>query len=346
MKKIMVALSGGVDSAAAALLLRQQGYSVGGCTLLLRDGGEAEAEDARQTAQTLGIPFTLLDLRAEFRRDVIDYFTATYRAGGTPNPCVVCNRTIKFGRLLDYALAQGYDGMATGHYLRLLHENGRYIPATAEFAEKDQTYVLCELTQEQLAHCVFPLGEVKSKDAVRALAAQAGLRIAKKHDSQDICFIPDGDYVQFLRQHGAELTPGDFVDKDGRVLGRHKGLPCYTSGQRKGLGVAAGKHVYVVRKNGADNTILLGDDADLFSSVLTASRVNWIAGEAPAAPVRCTAKTRYSQHIDAPCTAYPLAGEGVRVVFDTPQRAITAGQSVVLYDGDEVLGGGVIDGAE
>ena len=170
--------------------------------------------------------------------------------------------------------------------------------------------------------------------------------MADKSDSQDICFIPDGDYVRFLRQHGAALTPGDFVDKDGHVLGRHKGLPCYTSGQRKGLGVAAGKHVYVVRKNGADNTILLGDDAELFTDTLTASRVNWIAGAAPAAPVRCTAKARYSQHTDAPCTAYPLEGGGLRVVFDRPQRAVTAGQAVVLYDGDEVLGGGTIESAE
>lgn len=222
---------------------------------------------------------------------------------------------------------------------------GRWRLLRGRDRKKDQSYVLYQLTQFQLSHLLLPVGDF-NKDAIRQEARQAGLDVAEKSDSQDICFIPDGDYVQFLRRHGAELTPGDFVDKDGRVLGRHKGLPCYTSGQRKGLGVAAGKHVYVVRKNGANNTILLGDDADLFSAALTASRVNWIAGEAPAAPVRCTAKTRYSQHIDAPCTAYPLAGEGVRVVFDTPQRAITAGQSVVLYDGDEVLGGGVIDGAE
>lgn len=240
MKKIMVALSGGVDSAAAAILLRQQGYAVGGCTLLLRDGGEAEAADARLAAEQLGIPFTLLDLRAEFRRDVIDYFVATYRAGGTPNPCVVCNRTIKFGRLLDYALAQGYDGMATGHYLRLLHERGRYIPATAAFAEKDQTYVLCELTQEQLAHCVFPLGEMQSKDAVRALVAQAGLSLAKKHDSQDICFIPDGDYFAYLTANGVTPQPGCFLRPDGTVLGPHRGMEAYTVGQRRGLGMAFG----------------------------------------------------------------------------------------------------------
>ena len=272
---------------------------------------------------------------------------AEYCAGRTPNPCIDCNRELKFGALLDRALEMGYDYLATGHYARVDYDEaaGRWRLLRGRDRKKDQSYVLYQLTQFQLAHLLLPVGDF-DKDAIRQEARQAGLDVAEKSDSQDICFIPDGDYVQFLRRHGAELTPGDFVDKDGRVLGRHKGLPCYTSGQRKGLGVAAGKHVYVVRKNGANNTILLGDDADLFSAALTASRVNWIAGEAPAAPVRCTAKTRYSQHIDTPCTAYPLAGEGVRVVFDTPQRAITAGQSVVLYDGDEVLGGGVIDGAE
>ena len=170
--------------------------------------------------------------------------------------------------------------------------------------------------------------------------------MADKSDSQDICFIPDGDYVRFLRRHGAPLIPGDFVDKDGHVLGRHRGLPCYTSGQRKGLGISAGKHVYVVRKNAADNTILLGDNEDLFTDTLTASRVNWIAGAPPEAPVRCTAKARYSQQVDAPCTVYPLEGRAIRVVFDRPQRAVTAGQAVVLYNGDEVLGGGTIESTE
>ena len=204
--------------------------------------------------------------------------------------------------------------------------------------------MLYQLTQRQLAHLLLPVGEF-DKDAIRQEARQAGLTVADKSDSQDICFIPDGDYVRFLRQHGAALTPGDFVDKDGHVLGRHRGLPCYTSGQRKGLGVAAGKHVYVVRKNGADNTILLGDDADLFTDTLLASRVNWIAGAALEGPVRCTAKARYSQHTDVPCTVYPLEGHAMRVVFDQPQRAVTAGQAVVLYDGDEVLGGGTIESA-
>lgn len=352
-KKVLVAMSGGVDSSAAAALLVQQGYQCDGAMLKLAPNEDSrccsadDAEDARQAAARLGMRFYVFNETARFRRCVMDKFVAEYGAGRTPNPCIDCNRELKFGALLDRALEMGYDYLATGHYARIDYDQaaGRWRLLRGRDRKKDQSYVLYQLTQFQLSHLLLPVGDF-DKDAIRQEARQAGLDVADKSDSQDICFIPDGDYVQFLRQHGAELTPGDFVDRDGRVLGRHKGLPCYTSGQRKGLGVAAGKHVYVVRKNGADNTILLGDDADLFSAVLTASRVNWIAGEAPAAPVRCTAKTRYSQHIDAPCTAYPLAGEGVRVVFDTPQRAITAGQSVVLYDGDEVLGGGVIDGAE
>lgn len=195
------------------------------------------------------------------------------------------------------------------------------------------------------AHLLLPVGEF-DKDTIRQEAREAGLTVADKSDSQDICFIPDGDYVRFLRRHGAPLIPGDFVDKDGHVLGRHRGLPCYTSGQRKGLGVSAGKHVYVVRKNAADNTILLGDNEDLFTDTLTASRVNWIAGAPPEAPVPCTAKARYSQQVDAPCTVYPLEGHAIRVVFDQPQRAVTAGQAVVLYNGDEVLGGGTIESTE
>ena len=343
-KKVLIAMSGGVDSSAAALLLQKQGYECAGATLSLCGN---ETDGAKRIADGLGMPFYIFDEHELFAREVMDHFVSEYRAGRTPNPCIDCNRCLKFGAFLDRALEMGFDYIATGHYARVGYDeaSGRYRLLRGESRAKDQSYVLYQLTQFQLAHLLLPVGDF-DKDAIRQEARQAGLDVAEKSDSQDICFIPDGDYVQFLRRHGAELTPGDFVDKDGRVLGRHKGLPCYTSGQRKGLGVAAGKHVYVVRKNGADNTILLGDDADLFSAALTASRVNWIAGEAPAAPVRCTAKTRYSQHIDAPCTAYPLAGEGVRVVFDTPQRAITAGQSVVLYDGDEVLGGGVIDGAE
>ena len=352
-KKVLVAMSGGVDSSAAAALLVQQGYQCDGAMLKLAPNEDSrccsadDAEDARQAAARLGMRFYVFNETARFRRCVMDKFVAEYGAGRTPNPCIDCNRELKFGALLDRALTLGYDYIATGHYARVDFDaaSGKYRLLRGAERRKDQSYVLYQLTQFQLAHLLLPVGEF-DKDTIRQEAREAGLTVADKSDSQDICFIPDGDYVRFLRRHGAPLIPGDFVDKDGHVLGRHRGLPCYTSGQRKGLGVSAGKHVYVVRKNAADNTILLGDNEDLFTDTLTASRVNWIAGAPPEAPVRCTAKARYSQQVDAPCTVYPLEGRAIRVVFDRPQRAVTAGQAVVLYNGDEVLGGGTIESTE
>lgn len=341
-KRVLIAMSGGVDSSAAAVLLHRQGYDCAGGMLNLLPQGNDTA-DAAAVAQRLGMDFHLIDGAAMFRRSVMDRFVSEYSAGRTPNPCIECNRCLKFGLFLDRALELGYDYIATGHYARVARdeESGKYRLLRGADRRKDQSYVLYQLTQHQLSHLLLPVGEF-DKASIRAFAREAGLANADKSDSQDICFIPDGDYAAFLRLSGAELRPGDFVDGAGNVLGRHKGLPCYTTGQRKGLGVAAGKHVYVVRKNAEDNTILLGDEADLYTRELTACRVNWIAGEVPAAPVRCSAKTRYSQ-TEAEATVYPLPDGRVQVVFNEPQRAVTAGQAVVFYDDEACLGGGTIE---
>ena len=343
---VAVAMSGGVDSAAAALLLAEAGYDVWGVTLRLQscpgaaETAEAEIDSARRAAEALGIPHRVLDLRERFRTAVMDRFVSEYLAGRTPNPCVDCNREIKFGALLDWVLEQGADFLSTGHYARVDRAEGRWRLLRGADRRKDQSYVLYQLTQRQLSHLLLPLGDY-DKPAIRQLVEARGLANARKADSQDICFIPDGDYAAFLAASGAELVPGDFVDETGRVLGRHRGLPCYTPGQRKGLGVSAGEPVYVLRKEAAGNRIILGPDSALYTTELTAQRVNWLSVPAPEGPLAVTAKTRYTQR-EAAATAEVLPDGRLRVTFAEPQRAVTAGQAVVLYVGEAVAGGGTI----
>lgn len=343
---VAVAMSGGVDSAAAALLLAEAGYDVWGVTLRLQscpgaaETAEAEIDSARRAAEALGIPHRVLDLRERFRTAVMDRFVSEYLAGRTPNPCVDCNREIKFGALLDWVLEQGADFLSTGHYARVDRAEGRWRLLRGADRRKDQSYVLYQLTQRQLSHLLLPLGD-HDKPAIRQMVEARGLANARKADSQDICFIPDGDYAAFLAASGAELVPGDFVDETGRVLGRHRGLPCYTPGQRKGLGVSAGEPVYVLRKEAAGNRIVLGPDSALYTAELTAQRVNWLSVPAPEGPLAVTAKTRYTQR-EAAATAEVLPDGRLRVTFAEPQRAVTAGQAVVLYVGEAVAGGGTI----
>ena len=342
MKKILVAMSGGVDSAAACLLLRRQGYAIGGATMLLRDGGEAEAEDAQRAAEQMGIPFHLFEWKEAFQKRVIAPFTDIYRAGATPNPCVICNGAMKFGLFLERALALGYDGIATGHYARIAQENGRYVLRVAVDRPKDQTYVLCKLTQQQLSHTLFPLGDIENKDAVRALAAEAGLELARKHDSQDICFVPDGDYTAFLERYTGKTYPqGDFLDESGKVVGKHHGAVRYTIGQRKGLGLAMGEPVYVCGKDMQANTVTVGPNSSLFSSALQANDWNWFPFPELTEPMDVTVKIRHSQ-FEQPGRVFPEADGFARVEFAQPLRAVTPGQAVVLYQGDMVLGGGTI----
>ena len=349
MKKALIAMSGGVDSSVAAACMTEAGYTCFGVTMRLHDygascGAATEAADAARVAAQLGFPFTVLDCRGEFERQVIRRFVTAYEVGDTPNPCIECNRYMKFSHLLEYAAANGCDTVVTGHYARVEYDpaTGKYQLKKAKNIAKDQTYVLYFLTQEQLAHIVFPLGGMSDKDTVRQRAAAYGFASAHKADSQDICFVPDGKYADFIRRHtGREYPAGDFVDAEGRVLGRHKGLIGYTVGQRRGLGLSLPAPLYVRSKNVADNTVLLTPERYLYTDTLIADGFNWVAGEIPTAPVRCTAKTRYSAK-EAAATATVLEDRRVQVVFDTPQRAVTCGQAVVLYDGDCVVGGGRI----
>ena len=351
-RRVLLGMSGGVDSTAAALLLQQAGYEVVGATLLMhsweaeRCASARDAAEAAAAAERLGIPFRAPDCREDFARWVMTDFAGEYAAGHTPNPCVRCNRFVKFPSLLRQADAMGCRYIATGHYARTAWDERtrRWQLLRGTDRQKDQSYVLYPLSQEILSRLLLPLGNL-SKEEVRRLAGEAGLPNARKKDSQDICFIPDGDYLRFLRDWGGQDAPaGDFVDENGKVLGRHRGQAAYTLGQRRGLGVSADRPLYVVGKDPAANRVTLGDEAALFCRSLRAEQCNWVSLPCPGGPLQVTAKTRYSQR-EAEAEVRPLSEGVVEVIFREPQRAITPGQSVVLYRDDLVLGGGIIQSA-
>ena len=352
-KKVLVAMSGGVDSAVSALLLKNAGYDCIGCTMNLYDRPEEEkidraccslsdVEDARSVAAKIGIPYYVWNLKEEFKREVIDRFIADYLAGRTPNPCIDCNRYMKFGELYQRAKTLGCDYVATGHYARIEQsEDGLYHLKKGLDPKKDQSYVLYRMTQEQLAHTLFPLGKME-KEETRALAEKNGFLNAAKRDSQDICFVPDGDYAKVLEQYVEKVPPpGEFLDEDGNLLGRHKGIIHYTIGQHKGLGLPTDEPLYVKRICPEDNTVILCKSDSLFSCEATARDMNWISGSAPENAFSCLVKIRY-RHKEEPAIVTPLEDGRIKILFATPQRAITPGQSAVFYDGDVVLGGGFI----
>jgi len=354
-KKALIAMSGGVDSSVAAYLTQQAGFACTGVTLRLVDnawlGQEQESkccslddvEDARSVAYRLGMRFHVFNAIDAFREHVVEPFIHCYECGGTPNPCVDCNRHLKFRHLLDKAMLLECDTLVTGHYAQVKQDpkTGRYLLYKALDSAKDQSYFLACLDQEQLAHIRFPLGAL-TKEQVRAIAQEQGFINARKRDSQDICFIPDGDYKAFMERFtGKTYSPGNYLDLDGNVVGRHSGAVGYTRGQRKGLGIALGAPVYVCRKDMDANTVTVGPDEALYDTTLLADDWNWYPFPALTKPIRVTAKVRY-RHTAQSATAYPEENGYAKVVFDEPQRAITAGQAVVLYDGDLVVGGGTI----
>lgn len=348
--RVVVGMSGGVDSSTAAALLKEAGHEVIGVTLrlpVLRDAGEggccgiAGIDDARRVADRLGIAFYVLDYEDIFRRAVIDYFVDAYATGLTPNPCVECNRRVKFGELLSYARSIGAEAVATGHYARLAERGGRHVLLRGLDAARDQSYFLYSLSQDQLAHALFPLGE-RTKEETRALAREMKLPVAEKPGSQDVCFLDSGDYRPLLAERRPEcLRPGEIVDMEGRLLGRHSGVANFTIGQRRGLGVAAGQRIYVVGIDVASARVVLGPPEALERETMFVRDVNWVAFDSPPATVEATVKIRYRQ-ADTAATVRALDGARAEIRFARPQAMAAPGQSAVFYQGETVVGGGVI----
>jgi tRNA-specific 2-thiouridylase len=354
-KKVVIGMSGGVDSSVAAYLLKKQGYDVIGVTMQIWQEETVEeqeenggccglkaVDDARRVADQLEIPYYVMNFRKEFQENVIDYFVHEYLQARTPNPCIACNRYVKWEALLKRSMDIGADYIATGHYARVIRlPNGRYTLKQSATLAKDQTYALYNLTQDQLCHTLMPVGDY-TKDEIREMAEEIGLMVANKPDSQEICFVPDDDYAKFIQEEtGEEIPEGNFVDLEGKVLGKHKGIIHYTIGQRKGLGIALGRPVFVVDIKKDTNEVVIGDNADVFARGLIADKVNFMSIAELKGEMRVRAKVRYN-HRGADCTIKMVGEDLVECIFDEPQRAITPGQAVVFYEEDYVVGGAII----
>ncbi len=357
-KKVMLGMSGGVDSSVAAACLLEMGYEVIGVTMQIwpdkdedrqkTEGGccsLSAVDDARRVADMLGIPYYVLNFKNVFEKNVINYFIGEYLNGRTPNPCIACNRKVKFEAMLEKAVSMGIDYIATGHYAKIEYneESKRYLLKKSVTSAKDQTYALYTMTQEQLKRTLMPIGNY-TKDRVREMAKELRLPVASKPDSQEICFVEDNDYGRFISENtDADITPGSFVDTKGNILGQHKGIVHYTVGQRKGLGIAFGRPMFVVGIDTTKNQVVLGNEDEVFSNTLIASDLNFISIEKLDGPMKVNAKIRYSAK-EAGAVIEMIGEDRLKVVFDSPQRAVTPGQSVVFYNDDTVVGGGVIQG--